>query len=186
MNYFVSIYLILYISYVIFGPHFISKLIKNDDIEIVNNFEELYKRIFYLSYLSYLFSALFFYKPNINTFFLAILINLFAFIGFIIKFYNLRFTDPYYWTGIISHFIVIIPLIYGKFYYKINFKNSNFNTLIILIFFIFLLIFYYTNHKFIYKISQSKKDLNLFNNLLKNEDSFSLYSEDGVVGGVLG
>ena len=31
------------------GKFNISKLIKNDDIEIINNFEELYKRIFYLS-----------------------------------------------------------------------------------------------------------------------------------------
>ena len=41
MKYFYKLYLIVYILYVILGPHFIFKIIKKDKVDIVSNMKEL-------------------------------------------------------------------------------------------------------------------------------------------------
>ena len=124
MKYFSWIYIFLYASYVILGPHYISRLIRNDTLEIVNTPTELISRVFFLSYISYLTSAYFFINPNNMTWIIAILVNISALLGYIIKWYPIRDIDPYYWTGIISHIIVILPLLFGLKYYKLDIVNN--------------------------------------------------------------
>lgn len=148
MQYFIYLYLIIYISYVILGPHFIARFIKQDKINVATNLQEIIRRMFFLSYLAYLYNAYYFYNPNIETFINALVINFLALIAFIIKWYKLRNDDPYYYTGIIMHIIVILPVILSSF--KVGFiKNkigkgnksifgllSQFTTLFIIIYFI--------------------------------------------------
>lgn len=124
MKYFSWIYIFLYTSYVILGPHYISRLIRNDTLEIVNTPTELISRVFFLSYISYLTSAYFFINPNNMTWIIAILVNISALLGYIIKWFPIRDIDPYYWTGMISHILVILPLLFGLKYYKLDIVNN--------------------------------------------------------------
>ena len=124
MKYFSWIYIFLYTSYVILGPHYISRLIRNDTLEIVNTPTELISRVFFLSYISYLTSAYFFINPNNMTWIIAILVNISALLGYIIKWFPIRDIDPYYWTGMLSHILVILPLLFGLKYYKLDIVNN--------------------------------------------------------------
>jgi hypothetical protein len=126
MKIFIYIYLFLYISYIILGPHYIARLIRNDEIQVIDSFDDL-SRMFFLTYIALLFSAYFFYKNNILSWLFAIIVNIFALIGFLIKFYERRNTDPYYYIGIISHILLILPIIIGYFYYNLNIKKIKSN-----------------------------------------------------------
>lgn len=122
MNLFIYIYILLYILYIILGPHFISRLIRKDDILIVSSIKDLIRRIFYLSYVSLLVNAYYFYKGDLNSWTIAMIVNISTLFGFIIKWYNLRDSDPYYYIGIVSHIILFLPvLIHGLL--NLNFKN---------------------------------------------------------------
>lgn len=152
MKYFSWIYIFLYASYVILGPHYISRLIRNDTLEIVNTPTELISRLFFLSYISYLTSAYFFLNPNNMTWIIAILVNITALLGYIIKWYPIRDIDPYYWTGMISHIIVILPVIFGQRYYRLNIDIFNLkkDQYLSIVFTIFLLILYFIIQNNIY------------------------------------
>ncbi len=130
MKIFIIIYIILYISYVILGPHYIARLIRNDNILVAKNLEDIISRMFFLTYIALLFNVYFFYKQNILSWILALMVNFSALIGFLIKWYNVRNTDPYYYIGIISHVFIILPVIIGYFYYNLNIKNLKLNKII--------------------------------------------------------
>lgn len=104
------VYLILYVAYIILGPHFIARLIKGDQLEIVDSPTTFFSRALFLSYLSYLATAYFFLNPTQTSWLIAILINISALIGYIVRWFPIRNIDPYYWTGMIAHIIQILPL----------------------------------------------------------------------------
>ncbi len=136
-----TIYFILYLSYVILGEHFIIKLIKKDKLNILNNPKKLL-RIFFLSYISFLYIGFFFLKPTIELFIVSLIVSLISLIFYIIKFNNMSKSDPYYYSGIYMHFITIIPLLVSYFIYKLNIKNYkvgyiSFGTFIFLIIYSF-------------------------------------------------
>ena len=124
MQIFVFIYLFLYITYVILGPHYIARLIRSDTLQIATSPQDIISRMFFLTYIATLFNAFFFYNPTITTWILAIIVNITALIGFLIKFNYKKDTDPYYKIGIISHIVIAIPLIIGFFYYNLNKKYT--------------------------------------------------------------
>ena len=155
MKYFSWIYIFLYISYVILGPHYISRLIRNDKLEILNTPVKLISRLFFLSYISYLTNAYFFFNPNIISGTIAIIVNITALLGYIIKWFPIRNIDPYYWTGMISHILVILPLLFGLKFYKINIlgyvsKNKRIYQYLSITLIIFLLILYFIIQNNIY------------------------------------
>ena len=154
MKILIYIYIILYISYVVLGDHYIIRLIRNDKLDITNSINKLISRMFYLSYLALLSNAYFFYNPNINTWTICIILNIVAIIGFCIKFYNKRNISPYYYLGIVSHILIInniIPLIMGYYYFNLNknyitFKNIKFrNTILYLSIFLMIYIIIQNN-----------------------------------------
>ena len=152
MKYFFWIYIFLYSSYVILGPHYISRLIRNDRLEIVDTPRELVSRLFFLSYISYLASAYFFLNPNSLSWIIAILVNISALFGYIIKWFPIRDIDPYYWTGMILHILVIVPLMFSLKFYKLNIhifslKNNQYLSIVITI---FILIIYFIIQNNIY------------------------------------
>lgn len=120
MKYFSWIYIFLYASYVILGPHYIARTIRGDTLEIVDTPMTLISRIFFLSYIAYLATAYFFLYPNGLTWLIAIVINATAIIGYTIRWFPIRNVDPYYWTGLVAHILVSIPLILGIKYYNID------------------------------------------------------------------
>ena len=164
MKYFFWIYIFLYSSYVILGPHYISRLIRNDRLEIVDTPTELISRLFFLSYISYLTSAYFFFNPNIISGTIAIIVNITALLGYIIKWFPIRNIDPYYWTGMISHILVILPLLLGLKFYKINIlgylsKDKRIYHYLSIVVTIFLLIIYFIAQNNIYTDSKWKEIL---------------------------
>ena len=163
MKYFSWIYIFLYTSYVILGPHYISRLIRNDTLEIVDTQSELISRLFFLSYIAYLATAYFFFNPNIISGTIAIIVNITALLGYIIKWFPIRNIDPYYWTGMISHILVIIPLFLGLKFYKIDIlgyvsKDKRIYQYLSIVVTIFLLIIYFIAQNNIY-IDSKWKDI---------------------------
>lgn len=159
MKYFSWIYIFLYTSYVILGPHYISRLIRNDTLEIVDTPIELISRLFFLSYISYLTSAYFFLNPNSLSWIIAILVNISALLGYIIKWFPIRNIDPYYWTGMISHILVILPLLFGLKFYKLKINVFKKNQYLSISFTIILLIIYFIVQNNIYTDSKWKEIL---------------------------
>ena len=159
MKYFSWIYIFLYTSYVILGPHYISRLIRNDTLEIVDTPIELISRLFFLSYISYLTSAYFFLNPNSLSWIIAILVNISALLGYIIKWFPIRNIDPYYWTGMISHILVILPLLFGLKFYKLKINVFKKNQYLSIAFTIILLIIYFIVQNNIYTDSKWKEIL---------------------------
>ena len=125
MQIFIFIYLFLYITYIIIGPHYIARIIKNDTLQIATSFQDIISRMFYFTYIVILFNAYFFYNPTLTIWIITIIMNIISIIGFIIKFNYLKDTDPYYKIGIFSHIIISIPIIIGFFYYNLNKKYSS-------------------------------------------------------------
>lgn len=125
MQIFVFVYIFLYVTYIILGPHYIARIIKNDTLQIATSFQEIISRIFYFTYIVILFNAYFFYNPTLTVWIITIIMNILSIIGFIIKFNYKKDTDPYYKIGIISHIIISIPIIIGFFYYNLNKKYSS-------------------------------------------------------------
>ena len=124
MNLISLIYILLYIFSIYFGPHFITRIIRGDQLLILSSFEIFFKRIFYLSYITYLYNAFYFNYPNLETFLNTILINLSAILGYILKWYYLIRSNPFYLSGIIVHCITFIPVIISIFYFKLPYDYS--------------------------------------------------------------
>ncbi len=125
MQIFIFIYIFLYITYVILGPHYISRIIKNDTLQIATSLQEIISRMFYFTYIVILFNAYFFYNPTLTIWIIATIVNILSIIGFIVKFNYKRDTDPYYKIGIISHIILSLPIFIGFFYYNLNKEYSS-------------------------------------------------------------
>lgn len=125
MNKLVYFYIILYVAYLIFGPHFITRFLRGKDLRIVKNFDQFIKRVLFLSYISLLYNAYYFYNPNIETFINALIVNFISLLGFSIK-WNERKRDlnSDYYPGIFMHVLVVIPVILS--FYKNNLKINRY------------------------------------------------------------
>ena len=122
MKILVFIYIILYFSYVILGPHFIRRLINSDKLLITDNFSKLYKRLLYFSYITILYNAYYFYNPSLESFYNALFMNSICILGYIIKWNDLKYLDPYYFSGIITHILFFISILLSPFY--LNLSNT--------------------------------------------------------------
>ena len=80
------VFVILYISYLILGPHWISNLIQNKPLHIVDSPNELFRRSVFISYISLLYTAWFLYKPNFSTLVNALILSGAATVGFYSKY----------------------------------------------------------------------------------------------------
>jgi hypothetical protein len=80
------IFLILYVSYLILGPHWESKLIEKKPMLIVDSVRELFRRSIFISYVSLLYTAWFLYNPSYATAVNAIILSAGATYGFYTKY----------------------------------------------------------------------------------------------------
>ena len=144
------IYLLLYILYVIFGDHIFTKLLFNEHIKFPPDLNEIIKRVFFITYLSLLAISYFFYNPNINSWTIALILSMTSLISFIFfrplpKIMKLPPDGNYYLSGIITHILLMIPLLY---YFNFNFYNLDLRYLLLLVFFLFI---YYNFIDILYK-----------------------------------
>jgi hypothetical protein len=81
-----QVFIILYLSYLILGPHWETKLLKGEKLALVDSARELGRRSIFISYVALLFVAWFFYKPSYITFMNALIMAGSATVGFYIKY----------------------------------------------------------------------------------------------------
>jgi hypothetical protein len=81
-----QIFIILYVSYLILGPHWESKLIEKQPLLLVDSVKELLRRSIFISYVSLLYTAWFFYSPSYATAVNAIILSVGATYGFYLKY----------------------------------------------------------------------------------------------------
>ena len=81
-----QIFLILYTSYLILGPHWESRLIEKKPLRIVDSPKEFFRRSIFISYVAILYTAWFLYKPSYNTLMNALMISGGATYGFYTKY----------------------------------------------------------------------------------------------------
>jgi len=80
------VFVILYISYLILGPHWISYLIQKKPLKIVDSPKELFRRSIFISYISLLYTSWFLYNPNFSTLINALILSGAATLGFYTKY----------------------------------------------------------------------------------------------------
>ena len=79
-------FIIIYLSYLILGPHWVAKLLGGKKLDIVNSPGQFLRRSIFISYVALLFTAWFLYKPSMASFVGALLMTVAAAIGFYIKY----------------------------------------------------------------------------------------------------
>ncbi len=120
----VVIYIVLYISYVTFGTSFIRDFFLNGKLPIVD-FKP--NRMLYITYLGFLYNALYFNKPNDKTYSEALFINFLGLLGYMVFYRD--------FSGIIMHIIGMIPL----FVYSKNFSLDNISRLTYLLSLVYMI-----------------------------------------------
>ena len=81
-----QIFITLYVSYLILGPHWESKLIEKKPLLWVDSVREFLRRSIFISYVSLLYTAWFFYSPSYETAINAIILSVGAMYGYYIKY----------------------------------------------------------------------------------------------------
>ena len=79
-------FLLAYASYLILGPHWESKLIKGEQLAIVDSKEELGRRSIFISYVALLFISWFLLRPSQSSFLSALIMTIAATPGFHMKY----------------------------------------------------------------------------------------------------
>jgi len=80
------VFLLLYASYLILGPHWESKLLTGKKMDIVSSKEELGRRSLFISYAALLFISWFLFRPSHSSFVSALILTIAATTGFHIKY----------------------------------------------------------------------------------------------------
>ena len=115
----IFIYIFLYITHIILGPYWMRFLITNKELEYkAKNLSDIYKRIFYITYLGFLWTIFFLLNPNTETFINALIVNMTALIFFVMNYTN----SKYYYGSIVEHSIILLPFIFYKKYFNIKIK----------------------------------------------------------------
>lgn len=79
-------FLLLYVSYLILGPHWESKLLMRKKLAIVDSKEELGRRSIFISYVALLFISWFLLFPSQSSFMSALILTIAATTGFHLKY----------------------------------------------------------------------------------------------------
>ena len=103
------LFLLLYCSYLILGPHWETKILKGEKLVIVDSKEELGRRSIFISYVALLFISWFLLRPSQSSFTSALILTIAAMTGFHIK-YGPEKPIP-------THLILTVYLLYQGRYY---------------------------------------------------------------------
>jgi hypothetical protein len=79
-------FIVVYLSYLILGPHWVTKFLNGKKLDIVSSPGQLLRRSIFISYVALLFTAWFLYKPSMTSFVSALIMTITAAIGFYIKY----------------------------------------------------------------------------------------------------
>lgn len=70
-----QLFIILYFSYLILGPHWIAKLVRKEPLALVDSPKEFFRRSIFISYVGLLYTAWFLYKPSMSSFLNALVVT---------------------------------------------------------------------------------------------------------------
>ena len=149
MNIISIIFIILYFIYIILGNHIIAKIIFNESDKFSIVPHQIIKRSIFITYISLLSVAYTLNYFSTTNWLISFILSTVSLVAFSIKWSSRGFVIPpngnYYATGIIEHFLIIIPLLF--LIHNLNFNYINYNKLII---FLLLLIIYSILHPILY------------------------------------
>lgn len=80
------VFILMYLSYLVLGPHWISNLIQGKKLAIVDSPREFGRRSIFISYIALLYVAWFLWKPTQTSFINALILSGAATAGFYIKY----------------------------------------------------------------------------------------------------
>ena len=133
--YLAIVYLIIYILHLFLGPYFYRFWLKGESAKFaIKNTNDLIKHICYITYISFLFTILFFLFPTSENYILALFITVFSLLSYIFYYFD----GDYFIYGFIDHSIIIIPFI---FYYDLITDKKFTITINTIITFLFLIIY---------------------------------------------
>lgn len=70
-----QVFIILYFSYLILGPHWIAKLVRGETLDIVKSPQQFLTRSVFISYVGLLYTAWFLYRPSASSFLNALAVT---------------------------------------------------------------------------------------------------------------
>lgn len=70
-----QLFVMLYFSYLVLGPHWIAKLVRREPLDIVKNPTEFLTRSVFISYVGLLYTAWFLYRPSMSSFLNALAVT---------------------------------------------------------------------------------------------------------------
>ena len=106
------IFLILYVSYIVLGPHCESKLIEKKPLNIVNSVKEFGRRSIFISYVSLLYTSWFLYNPSYVTGINALILSASATYGFYTRYGPEK---PFPMHVLLNMFILLMSMEYFDF-----------------------------------------------------------------------
>jgi hypothetical protein len=81
-----QVFVILYVSYLVLGPHWIANSVQGKQLAIVDTPHELLRRSVFISYVALLYVAWFLWKPTQSSFTNALILSGAATLGFYLKY----------------------------------------------------------------------------------------------------
>ena len=128
------IYLILYILHIIYGPYFYRFWLNNKPAQFkAKNIKEIMKYSIYITYVGFLYTIYFLTYPSVETFLVALFINLISLISYITVFQD----SDYYNIAVIDHILLLLPFIYYKYHFNIKLTPITYITVLLLLVYIF-------------------------------------------------
>jgi hypothetical protein len=70
-----QVFIILYFSYLVLGPHWIAKLVGGESLDIVKSPQQFLTRSVFISYVALLYTAWFMYRPSASSFINALVVS---------------------------------------------------------------------------------------------------------------
>ena len=81
-----QLFLVLYMSYLVLGPHWIANVVQGKKLAIVDTPREFLRRSIFISYVALLYVAWFLWKPSQSSFINALMLSGAATLGFYLKY----------------------------------------------------------------------------------------------------
>ena len=81
-----QLFLVLYMSYLVLGPHWIANVVQGKKLAIVDTPREFLRRSIFISYVALLYVAWFLWKPSQSSFINALMMSGAATLGFYLKY----------------------------------------------------------------------------------------------------
>jgi len=80
-----QLFIVLYFSYLILGPHWIVKSMRRERLDIVRSPQEFMTRAVFISYVGLLYTAWFVYKPSTSSFLNALAVTSAATVAYYVR-----------------------------------------------------------------------------------------------------